>query len=454
MDEKLNEEHSEKIDYEEKFDIVGISFYSMLAADAYRIADTFRKKGVHVALGGIHATLVPDEAGAHADTVFIGEAEETWPRFVRDFQEGKTKARYECISKPDLKKSVIPRWDLVKNRFYLMQQVQTTRGCLNDCSFCSVSQLLGRPRYKPVENVVREIEEIKRNNKNPFIPVNITFSDDDIVSNKAHAKALFEAITPLNIRWSSQSSVLIARDEELLALAKKSGCDLLLIGFESVSQAALDEIDKGRLNRVSEFSRAIEKIQSYGISILLGIIYGFDDDDTSIFRRTTDFLKESGAEFPMFNIMTPNIGTRLTKRLESEGRMLPFEWQDLDSYHVCFKPKKLTEEELIRGHRESIVDIYSAQAILDRIKKAYCRGGIVTPSQSGILGLILRSYVCVKLVIEAFSKDRELRGFILKMVKEIVMKPAIKINAILMFIDRYEFSIRLARCGGHISKLE
>jgi radical SAM superfamily enzyme YgiQ (UPF0313 family) len=391
-----------------------------------------------VVLGGIHATLFPDEALEHADTVVVGEAEKIWPLFLEEMAAGRAQRVYRCEVEPDLQRTVIPRWDLVKNSYYLTQLVQTTRGCPFDCDFCMIRSLYGRPRSKPVSCVLAEIEAAGRLKRVPG-QSRIMFADDNIVASPAYAKELFASMIPLGIRWSSQASITIAEDDDLLELARRSGCDSLLIGFESLSQRSLDSMRKGQ-NRVERFGPAIERIHAAGINVYGFFIYGFDDDDPSVFRETTDFVQQNAIEFPLFNLLSPMPGTRLHRRLEQEGRLLPMRWDDLNGYSVCFRPKQMSAEDLLRGFHWSIARCYSRDAILQRMARAYDSGALSRGGEH-----LPRLALTLLLLLDAAGQDRSMRGFILRLLRELWLKRDAKVNAVLMFLDRFDFARQLTR---------
>ncbi len=443
MEVRIVDENIEPIPFDEKVDLVGISFVSFMAPRAYQIADEFRARGVHVVLGGGHVTLLYQEALAHADTVVLGEAEEIWPQFLEDFRHKKALGLYRAERKPDLNRLLIPRWDLVQNRHYLNQLIQTTRGCNHDCDFCTIRTLFGPPRVKPVENVIREIEAAKKLQRFPG-KYKLMFADDNIIGNPGYAKNLFKAMVPLEIRWSSQLSIHLARDDELLELAKQSGCDTVLIGFESISQKNLNAINKGRLNRTDSFRRAIEKIQSRGINIYGYFIFGLDDDDPSVFEATVRFVQKAGIEYPLFNILSPFPGTRLYDRMMEENRLTDFDFAKLNGYSVCFKPLNMTPQELEQGFRWAIAETYSHENILGRIGVSYHRGASRSESPEYLSRLVLSGLM----LKEMARGDSAMRLFLADMVKTLWTRRDLKLSTLLMFLDRFEFGQRLRKQPG------
>ncbi|MCP4205218.1 MAG: radical SAM protein, partial [bacterium] len=285
FDVRIVDENIEDIVFDAPVDIVGITFLTCYAPEGYRLADRFRAAGAHVALGGVHVTMCPEEALQHADTVFLGEADDTWEVFLDDFERGRPKRLYRPEKRPDLKRLVIPRWDLVQTEHYRSNLVQTSRGCLFDCDFCSLPSYIGTLRTKPVENVIAEIKATKAYRRFPGLHY-VYFADEDIACDKKYAKRLFEAMIPLKVRWVSQASLNIAKDDELLELAARSGCEAVFIGFESIRQENLDSAGKGKLNRVRYFKEAIDKLHRKGIAVFGFIMFGFDGDDPSVFQET------------------------------------------------------------------------------------------------------------------------------------------------------------------------
>ncbi|MGB9662582.1 MAG: B12-binding domain-containing radical SAM protein [Moorellaceae bacterium] len=355
LDESLT-----NLDFEQKYDLVGISVMTALAPRAYEIADAFRSRGVPVVLGGMHPSTLPEEAKTHADAVVIGEAEGTWPRLLEDLKNGNLQPYYRQEAPPTLENMAVPRRDLLnRSRYLVPDTVQTTRGCPFSCSFCTVSRFFGHQfRFRPVEEVVREVQALEGEV--------IAFVDDNIVGHPGYAKRLFKALAPLKIKWFSQGSLNIARDEELLRLAAESGCIGLFIGFESLSPANLQAIGKA-VNRVEEYSAAIKKIHEHGIAIEGAFIFGFDEDDESIFERTVKFAQDNRLEAAQFGILTPFPGTPLREQLEREGRIINNDWAEYTISKVVFQPKRMSPETLQKGFNWAWQEFYSLSSISRRL---------------------------------------------------------------------------------------
>jgi len=360
-DIKIINDSLDEIDFDEKVDMVGITTITSTAPRAYEIADEFRKRKVPVIMGGIHPSVLPNEASLHADAVVIGEAEGVMDRLLEDFRSGNLQKFYSSTERPDLSKLPLPRKDLLYgNKFYReMDMVQTTRGCPFNCDFCSVSDFFGRTyRTRPVQDIVREVELLK----NRAI---IFFVDDNIAGRPDHARELFKALIPLKARWFSQASIIIARDKELLKLAAKSGCKALFIGFESISEQSLKQVGKS-INRITEYEEGIKRIHDSGISIIGAFIFGFDSDGIDVFDRTIDFIERNKIELASFSILTPLPGTRLYKQFDQQGRIFERDWAKYTCGEVVFKPKLLSVDQLQEGYYHARRRISSYNSIFRR----------------------------------------------------------------------------------------
>lgn len=367
VDIKITDENIEEINFDENIDIVGITCNTFLAPRAYEIADEFRKRGVKVVLGGIHPSMLPEEAIQHADTVVIGEAENLWSGLINDYKEGCLKRFYKSAEKPSLDNQLIPRYDLLKNEKYASHVVQATRGCPYDCEFCSVRPMFGNKyRCKPAKNILKEIETlIKIQNKLIF------FSDDNIVGNRAMTKELISKLITFNITYIVQVPISIANDDDLLELFAKSKCRRFFIGFESLCERNLRQISKPKCNKVEEYAKNIEKIQSYGIEVQGSFIFGCDCDDETVFENTVNFINDTNIASPVFNILTPFPGTRLFERLKNENRILHTDWSKYDASHVCFMPKMMNPEVLQNGYIWARQQVYSYESIFKRLKNLW-----------------------------------------------------------------------------------
>lgn len=356
----LIDENVDPLDLDSPPDLAGISIMTPLADRGYAIADALRERGVTVVLGGIHPTMMREEAKSHADAVVLGEAELLWPGVLSDFKAGRLQPFYAADAFAELKDLPVPRRDLLNRRAYFFTNtLQTTRGCPHDCEFCSVTSFYGRTyRVRPVEGVIREMDHMGRG----FV----FFVDDNIVGKPGYAKELFRALIPLRVRWFSQASLAVARDEELLRLAQESGCKGLFIGFESLSQETLKAMGKS-MNRVHEYRDAVKRIHDHGIGIQGSFIFGTDGDDETIFSDVLRFIERTHIEAALFSVLTPFPGTRIEAALRLEGRILHRDWAAYDMNHVVFRPKRMTPARLQDGFDWAYRTLYGYRSILTRL---------------------------------------------------------------------------------------
>jgi len=347
------------VDYDARVDLVGITGFTAEMPSAYSIADNFRKKSVKVVMGGVHVSAVPDEALKHADAVVIGEAELVWEKLLADFQRSELKQKYKADHLCDMKNMAIPRRELLDRSMYSgFYTLQATRGCPFNCDYCAVTAFFGHEfRVRPVDEV---IEEIKGFEKKEFF-----FMDDNIVGRPKYAKELFRKLIPLKVTWGSQASITMAKDPELLELYAKSGGKYAFIGFESLSQKNLEKMHKG-WNSAKDYKEAIRKIHGAGINIVGSFVFGLDEDDTSVFKTTFDFLMETNMAAAQFHILTPLPGTVTYGILEKEGRIIDRDWAKYHTGEVVFQPKGMTAEQLQNGYYWIFRNIYSIKNILKR----------------------------------------------------------------------------------------
>jgi radical SAM superfamily enzyme YgiQ (UPF0313 family) len=357
---RLIDENAEDLDWQATPDLVGISLMTPLAPRGYEIAAAWRKRGVPVVLGGIHPTMMTEEAGTHADAVVVGEAERLWPQVVEDVRRGRLQPRYQEEGHAPLEHLALPRRELLKRKaYFFINTVQTTRGCPFDCEFCSVTQFYGNTyRLRPIAEVEREIQGIEGR----FV----FFVDDNIVGDRAYARELFRRLIPHRLKWASQGSITIAKDPELLRLAQESGCMGLFIGLESLSQQTLQEMGKS-FNRVESYRDRIKRIHDHGIGIQGSFIFGNDGDTPSIFEDTLRFTEETRLDAALFSILTPFPGTRVYHKMRSEGRILCEDWSRYDMNHVVFQPRGMSPQQLQQGFNQAYRRLYSWPSIARRL---------------------------------------------------------------------------------------
>lgn len=353
------------------YDLVAFSTFTAMAYECYELADRYRARGVPVVIGGLHATLLPEEAGQHADAVCIGEGEPLWPRILEDAAAGQLRPFYrqDEPGSCDLAGTASPRFDLLDIDRYNRLTVQTSRGCPRDCEFCAASRILGRYRVKPVEKVMREVDAIAALWDRPFIEL----ADDNTFVDRTWAREFLREMARRDIRWFTETDVSIAEDPELLDLLAASGCQQVLIGFESVSPTSLDGLDRGNWKRkqMDGYRRAIDAIQARGVSVNGCFILGLDGDTPDTFEQVRDFVLESALLESQVTVLTPFPGTRLYHRLKDEGRLLGDEfWDRCTLFDVNFRPKGMSVADLEQGLQFLFSELYN-ERIQARRKRHY-----------------------------------------------------------------------------------
>ncbi len=356
----LENENIRPIEFFDGPDIVGISVTVDTLLRAIEIAKEFRKRGIPVVAGGIHITTAPDTIPQDAfDTLCIGPAEGTWPRIVQDYEQGALKSIYQCEGSFTGADILSPAYDAIDKRDYLYCNiVHTSRGCPFRCDFCYNS--CGGHAYlkRPIDDVLRDIHTIGRKH--------IMFIDDNFAGDPAWTRQLLHAITPLQIRWNAAVSLNIALDTDLLDLMKRSGCEGLFIGFESVNEESLQAVHKGQ-NSLGRYEQAVRNIHERGMMVNASFVFGLDGDTPETFRATLDWIVRNRIETVTSHIMTPYPGTVLYDRLKAEGRITTDDLSRYNTANVVFQPKQMTAQELQSGYLWMYRQIYSFRNILRRM---------------------------------------------------------------------------------------
>jgi radical SAM superfamily enzyme YgiQ (UPF0313 family) len=355
----LTDENIEPIDFNIKADLVGISAMTSYVKRGYQVADAFRSRGIPVIMGGVHPSFMPTEALEHADAVLVGEAELVMPRVLEDLEQGKLKGIYRAGVLHPMADVPLPRYDLLKSDRYVNKTfIQTSRGCHHACTFCSEHMMYGlRFRYRPIKEVLREIEECGERT--------IALNDADFFGDSGRAAELMKALKGRSVRWQAGVNSRNADNDRLLELASRSGCYMLSIGFESIVPEALKGVHKHQ-NRPETFHALVEKIQTHGILVFGLFMFGFDQDDSSVFRETVRFNIKAGYDVCAYSVLTPYPGTMDWFRLLKQRRVVSYDWNKYDQGHIVYHPLNVTPEELREGHMTAYKRFYSVPSILRR----------------------------------------------------------------------------------------
>ena len=370
---KIADENHDEFEFEEA-DLVGITAFSSNVNRAYEIATIYKQKKIKVIIGGIHASMLPNEALTYADSVIVGEAEGIWEEVIYDFENNRLSSVYKGPQVDLNRLTIIPRRDLL-NPKYFWQSVQTSRGCPHNCYFCSVSKYLGKEyRQRSAKNVLDELEQIKGEY--------IAFVDDNLVGysaeNKTRAEELFTGMIERGMRktWWMQASINSADDEHVVELAAQAGCMFVFIGFETISMDTLKTMTKG-VNlkvRVENYKRVVETFHKHGIGVLGAFIIGNDFESSTYYKQLAEFLINSNIDIVQISILTPLPGTALMEQLEKEGRLLyetfPQDWDKYRLSYVVHRPKGIEIDQVYKGDNYIKNHIYSFPTYQYRLMKS------------------------------------------------------------------------------------
>jgi radical SAM superfamily enzyme YgiQ (UPF0313 family) len=361
---RFYDDRMEPIPLDESTDLVAISVETYTAKRAYQIASEYRRRRIPVVMGGFHATLCPEEAAEYAESVVVGEAESIWPRLVDDFRHGRMERIYRMAGRPSLRGLRPDRRIFEGKRYLPIGLVEAGRGCHFRCDFCAVQAMFGSTQTRrPLDEVLSEVAGIRQMKKLFF------FVDDNITSNLAEAKAFLRALAPLGIRWVSQSSINAAHDEEFLSLLARSGCQGVLIGFESLDPAALAAMNKSFNAMKGGYEVALANLRRHRLRLYATFIFGYDQDTPESFRRSVEFARAHRFYIAAFNHLTPFPGTPLYARLAAEKRLLFERWWLDERYRynmVPFQPARMTPDALQRHCLEARRAFYAWSSIIAR----------------------------------------------------------------------------------------
>ena len=354
------EEEFESLRHDDPWDVVGITAMTATAPRAYELASIFGRNGAKVILGGIHPSVMPDEAAQFADAVVVGEAEGVWQRILKDIQLNQLKKRYDNPH-PDITESPLPLRP--KNRSFLgvrffVIPIMASRGCPHDCEFCCVHRVYGRrQRHLPIEHIVEDVRKTGARR--------VMFLDDNIGGVRSYALQLFAALEPLKVRWYAQASTRFILDDELFDQAVRSGLEALFVGVESIEPESRKTMRKS-LPSIELCEKAIRRCRSAGVVFHASLIFGRDEDTPHVFDRTLEFLIHHSVPSISPCILTPYPGTPVFDRLMREGRILHINWSYYDHTTVCYQPKNMEPEELAEKYLEFRNRFLSCSSIIQR----------------------------------------------------------------------------------------
>ena len=353
----LQDEHVERLEVDDQPDLVTIQVYITNARRAYQIADHYRARGVYVLLGGLHVTSLPDEAAQHADTIFLGPGDDTFPKFLQDFAAGRPLPRYDSTTRT-LEHLPPIRRDLIKRRLYLVpNSIVVTRGCPHHCSFCYKDAFFtgGRSFYtQRVDDALNEIARLPGRH--------LYFLDDHLFGNPRFARELFHGMRGMGRVFQAAATVDSILRDDVVAQAAAAGLRSLFVGFETLSQTGLASAHK-RQNLGRSYAEVVRKLDDLGIMINGSFVFGLDGDDRDVFARTVDWAVQSGITTATFHILTPYPGTALYAEMAAQGRLVTDDWDLYDTRHVVYRPNGLSPEELKRGYDWSYEAFYRWGAI-------------------------------------------------------------------------------------------
>ena len=353
------DDRNEFINYEENTDLVVISVETYTAKRAYEIAKKFQKRGIKVLAGGYHPTVEPDECLEHFDSIILGNAESVWTKMLNDLSKNKLEKRYYGVTTS----FAMPDRSIYKDRKYSpLALIETGRGCNFACDFCAIHSYYEKKYFRrPIEEIVQDI----KNSGKKYV----FFIDDNFVADHKHAIEICKAIAPLNIKWVTQGAITIAKNDELLYWMKKSGCKMILIGYESMNPNILKDMGKGWRSGVGEINELTEKIHSYGIGIYATFVFGYGNDTKETFDETVKFAKKHGFYFAAFNHLVPFPKTGVYRKLREEKRLLSEKWWLDENYpygRISFLPTDQTPDELSQKCANARKSFFGWRSILKR----------------------------------------------------------------------------------------
>ena len=392
-------------------DIVGITTLAATIKRAYELGDWYRSKGTKVIFGGAYASFMTDEALEHCDAVVVGEAEGLWEKCLDDFEKGDLQQIYRSDEATSYLKNKIPRWDLVDMNKIFQVAIQVSRGCPFNCEFCLVSKIFGRKmRYREIEDVVAEIKAA---------PVKyIFFVDDNLTINKKYAKELMVAIKPLGISWGCMCSIDVANDTELLHLMAEAGCFNILLGFESLNPASLDETHKLHNKAATIYEPAIRKIHAEGMHINASFVVGFDNDTIKEFDNIFDFAMKTGMPNVNLHILAAPPGSDIYHKYAEEGRLIYCNSELGVGHFPTLHYMNMSQIELFDAYMKTIERLYSFDTIYRKAVQLFSDGSFKKPGGDipGLLKMRLSWITFKEFVLTTDKVKRKLFFFIFNLI--------------------------------------
>lgn len=360
VETELFDDRIELIDYNTKTDLVCITVETYTAKRSYRIAEKFRERGIPVVLGGYHVTLCPEEAAKYCDSVMVGNAETVWKTMLYDAKRGDLQKIYRGET---AEYNIRPDKSIFDGKKYLpVTLVETGRGCIHNCEFCSISKFYCSKYHCRSHKLI--VDDLRRSeHKYTFLV------DDNLIANRRNAVKLFQRITPLNIKWAGQGTLAMAKDRKLLNTMKRSGCEIILIGFESLNKENLRQMNKSFNYALGERDELVKRVHDAGIGIYATFVFGYDNDDERTVYDALEFAKKHNFYTAAFNHLLPFPNTALYNRLKEEERLIYDKWWLAENYHygeLAFHPKRLSAEKLSELCRTARKEFSAPKTVLNR----------------------------------------------------------------------------------------
>jgi len=360
------DEHHREIDFTQQYDVVGISCMTQQILRGYEIASEFRLRGITTVIGGIHATVCPDEVISYVDSVMVGEAESLWEGLLKDWENGQLKSIYkeDIPGSCDVTKSPIPRYDLIVDYPYETITIDTSRGCNHNCSFCAASKVYGSVyRRKSNDQILAELNEIIKYFPDRYV----LFGDDNLFVSRDECKDLLERIKPLGIRWAAQTDISIAEDVELVRKMADGGCIWVVIGLESITSANLTGVEAWKATRVQDYKASVRIIQENGVGVMGAFVFGMDYDDNEKMEKTIEFINDCNLYGIHVTSPTPFPGTRFRQEIIDADRLIDKPWSYYTHWDIIIQPKMMKEEEL----KNCIYKIYQSFSSEENMQKRF-----------------------------------------------------------------------------------